>query len=307
MPATEPSQDASHPWCAELERTFAARRVDVGGGAQVSVREAGSPDAPPVVLLHGIGSGSASWLPVVRRLAAHHRVLAWDAPGYGDSTPLSQAEPVTADYAHRLDRLLAALDWPRTVLVGHSLGGLMAGAFAALHPQRLQRVVLLCPAGGYGAPGLEARAQQVRDERLGTLDRLGVAGMARERGPRLVRDGADDDIRQWAVWNMARLRPDGYRQAVAMLCSGHLAGHAPLTLPVEVHVGEHDRVTTPEAVRAIAKAFGVDCGLIANAGHLVGMDQPDTVAELIGRVVHAADGRGVQAAQDGGVRAAHGG
>jgi pimeloyl-ACP methyl ester carboxylesterase len=290
LPAPSPAT-AAHPWCDALDREFPARQVDLGDGVRVTVREAGPHDAPPVVLLHGIGSGSASWLPVVRLLAAHCRVLAWDAPGYGDSTPLAAAEPTTADYAHRLDRLLAVLDWPRTVLVGHSLGGLMAGAFAALHPQRLQRVVLLCPAGGYGAPGLQARAQQVRDERLGTLDRLGVAGMARERGPRLVRDGAGEDIRQWAVWNMARLRPDGYRQAVAMLCSGHLAANAPLTMPVEVHVGEHDRVTTPDAVRAIAAAFGVDCGLIADAGHLVSMDQPAAVAALIELAVQASNGR----------------
>jgi pimeloyl-ACP methyl ester carboxylesterase len=65
---------------------------------------------------------------------------------------------------------------------------------------------------------------------------------------------------------------------------------------VEVHVGEHDRVTTPDAVRAIAKAFGVDCGLIANAGHLVGMDQPAAVASLIDRAVQAALGRATPAA-----------
>ena len=291
MTITAPSEArAGHTWCAVLDREFPARRVDVGEGAAISVREAGPSDAPCVVLLHGIGSGSASWLPVVRLLASHCRVLAWDAPGYGESTPLDAPEPTTADYASRLDRLLAMLAWPRTLLVGHSLGGLMAGAFAALYPARLQRVLLLCPAGGYGAPGQQARAQQVRDERLGTLESLGVEGMARARGPRLVRDGADEDIRQWAVWNMARLRPDGYRQAVAMLCGGHLAAHAPLTVPVEVHVGEHDRVTTPEAVRAIAAAFGVDCGLVAEAGHLVGMDQPAAVAALIHRAVQAAHG-----------------
>ena len=70
MTITAPSEArAGHPWCAVLDREFPARRVDVGEGAAISVREAGPSDAPCVVLLHGIGSGSASWLPVVRLLA----------------------------------------------------------------------------------------------------------------------------------------------------------------------------------------------------------------------------------------------
>ncbi len=131
------SQDLSHaadpaaPLQALLAR-FPVRSVDVGGGAHVSYREACGPEGAsvPVVLLHGIGSGAASWVRQLETLGRAHRVLAWDAPGYGDSTPVAARSPVAADYALRLRGWLDALGIARCVLVGHSLGALVAGALA---------------------------------------------------------------------------------------------------------------------------------------------------------------------------------
>lgn len=264
-----------------MDQAFPAHRIDVGDGAVVSVRIAGPRSGPVVVLLHGIGSGAASWWPVAQRLAARVRVIAWDAPGYGDSTALPPSRPDAAAYAVRLVRTLDALHIAQAVVVGHSLGALMAGACAQRHPERVRRLVLLAPAGGYGAPTLSARAEEVRRERLWTLDALGVEGLARQRGPRLVRAATDEVTRAWAVWNMARLRPDGYRQAVELLCGGDLTACAPLSMPVEVHVGEEDAVTPPQRVASLAAAFGAPCHTLAQAGHLCTLDQPDAVARIL--------------------------
>ena len=134
---------------ALLEARFPARAVPVGGGAVVSVRECGA--GPAIVCLHGIGSGAASWLGVALLLAPQARVIAWDAPGYGASTPLAPAAPSAADYAQRLHGLLDALDIQSCVLVGHSLGAITAGCAArkdsALAP-RIRRLVLVSPAAG---------------------------------------------------------------------------------------------------------------------------------------------------------------
>jgi pimeloyl-ACP methyl ester carboxylesterase len=280
---------APHPWLQSLAHDFPGRAVDVGGGARVSVRQAGAAGAPALVLLHGIGSGSASWLPVVRELGPRAHVIAWDAPGYGESTALPAAAPTAGDYAERLRAVLDALALSRVMIVGHSLGALMATAFAARHPERVHRLVLLAPAGGYGAPSQAARAAEVRQERLGTLERLGIEGMARERGPRLVRAAANDDLRSWAVWNMARLRPEGYRQAVELLCGSDLTAWAPLAVPLEVHVGDEDRVTPPERVAHLAAAFGVPHHLIHQSGHLCPLDQATAVADLLARALHKSD------------------
>lgn len=286
-------------WLPTLERDFPARDVALGDGAVLRVRSCGPARAPTLVLLHGIGSGSASWLPCALALATDHHVIAWDAPGYGGSTPLPEAAPRAEAYAARLEAALAALGVTRCLLVGHSLGAIVAVAHARAHPARLAGLVLLCPAGGYGAPGQEAERERVRHERLSALQTLGIAGLATARGPTLLRPGAGAEARAWAQWNMAQLREPGYRQAVELLCGEALPRHAPAPVPTWVHVGAQDTVTPPAKVRALAAAFGVaaaEVGEIPDAGHLCAIEQPRAVAAQLRAAALAA---GLDAAAGG--------
>jgi pimeloyl-ACP methyl ester carboxylesterase len=93
-----------------LQAQFPEHLIALPGGAHVAWREAGDTASDfAVVMLHGISSGAASWLDVALELAPRTRVLAWDAPGYGRSTPLAPAAPTGADYARVLDQSLQAL------------------------------------------------------------------------------------------------------------------------------------------------------------------------------------------------------
>lgn len=273
---------------ALLDDRFPARAVPVGGGAVVSVRERGA--GPVVVCLHGIGSGAASWLNVALLLAPQARVIAWDAPGYGASTPLAPAAPSAADYAERLHALLDALDIQSCVLVGHSLGALTAASAARTDSalvSRIRHLVLISPAAGYGAPSrAEARAR-VRNERLAVLDELGIAGMAAKRSSRLLSDTASELARQWVRWNMARLNDGGYRQAVELLCNADLPADLPPAMPVRVACGSLDVVTTPEACAEVARRCGVPLEPIAGAGHASYVEQPQAVAALLREVLAA--------------------
>ena len=273
---------------ARLEARFPARSVPVGGDAVVSVRECGA--GPVIVCLHGIGSGAASWLGTALLLEPQARVIAWDAPGYGESTPLAVAAPAAADYAQRLHAMLDALEVQSCVLVGHSLGALTAGSAArkdSALASRIRRLVLISPAAGYGAPSrTEARAR-VHAERLATLDELGIAGMAAKRSGRLVSNTASELARQWVRWNMARLNDGGYRQAVELLCHGDLLADLPPAMPVRVACGSLDGVTTPEACAEVAHRCGVPLEAIAGAGHASYVEQPQAVAALLREVLAA--------------------
>jgi pimeloyl-ACP methyl ester carboxylesterase len=263
---------------ALLDQAFAQKLATLPSGARVALRERGerSPARPTLVLLHGISSGAASWLHVVLPLPADQHVVAWDAPGYGHSTPLPQTSPVAADYAQRLHELLQALDLRRCVLVGHSLGALMACAYAAAHPDAVQRLVLVSPARGYGND--TQQADKVRRERGEALRSKGVAGIAAAIDQRLLSPLADAAAREWVRWNAARLHPEGYLQAVQMLCNSTLA---PVRVPVEVHCGEADVVTTPAACAQAAAALDAPFATIVNAGHASHAEQPQAVAALL--------------------------
>lgn len=272
-----------------LDTAFGEAAVPVPGAsgspAQVAFRQGGR-HGPVIVLLHGISSGAPSWLPCASLLAGHARVIAWDAPGYGESTPLSCAAPLAADYATALEAMLRALDVQPDVIVGHSLGALMAAAYVAqADPARLpSKLLLVSPAQGYGGAGKEQKAREVAAQRLEALDRLGVPGLA-ERGPdRLLSERADDGARAWVRRNMARLQPAGYREAVAMLCGDaidrYLAAR-PSGLAVHVACGAQDVVTPPDGCAALAERFGLPFSLIADAGHACYVEQGAAVARWI--------------------------
>lgn len=205
-----------------------------------------------LVLLHGIGSLGCSFAPLLPFLPGDLRVIAWDAPGYGGSEALTADWPQTSDYANALNRLLDMLGIGRLVLVGHSLGALVAANYALDHPERLSRLILASPALGQGtspggALGLVAQA------RIDELQALGPADFAARRAPRLVfQPEANAPLVARIAAAMAEVRMPGYGQAVHMLASGRLlADAARLTVVTDVVTGAEDQVTPPDGARTL--------------------------------------------------------
>lgn len=263
----------------QLHLSFPEQTV-LHGDAAMSFRQCG--DGPTVVLLHGIGSGAASWLTCALALAPHARVIAWNAPGYGNSAPLAQAPPHASDYAARLALMLDAIgNLGQFVLVGHSLGALVAAAYAAAHPQRVKKLVLLSPAQGYGTDEKRARGAAIRQTRLHDLDTIGVAGMAERSPARMLSSGAGADEKGWVRWNTAQLQPAGYRQAVELLCGDAIVHYVFDGVPAAVFCGALDVVTTPQDSAALAHSLHLPYADILDAGHACYIEQPDRVATAI--------------------------
>ncbi|AMO74296.1 4,5:9,10-diseco-3-hydroxy-5,9,17-trioxoandrosta-1(10),2-diene-4-oate hydrolase [Pseudomonas citronellolis] len=262
-------------WQADLECDF-PQRLARHGEVVSAWREAGAADAPALVLLHGIGSGAASWLPLAQCLKARARLIAWDAPGYGESTPLAEAAPRAEAYMQRLRELLDALDVQRCVLLGHSLGALTALALANAEPRRVARLLLLSPARGYGARPAEGEA--VRSRRLAALASEGIAGLAERRAPAMLGASPGAEAVAWVRWNMARLKPHGYRQAVELLCGDDLLRLGRPPVPVEVLCGSEDGITPPAACREVAAALAAPFQLVPGAGHASPIECPEALA-----------------------------
>jgi len=269
---------------AQLDARFPQRSVLVGD-ATITYREsrssngAGASGAPTVVALHGIGSGAALWMDVALQLG-NVRFVAWDAPGYGMSSPLAQQRPLASHYADVLETFLAALHIECCVLVGHSLGALMAAAYlSGPGSHRVRQAVMLSPARGYGAHIRDS--ERVRSERIQTLETLGIAEMARLRSVRLLSEFATGDAREWVRWNMANLNPAGYRQAIELLCGDDIARYAPASVPVAVYCGAQDTITPPAACQEVAQKFGAPLTLIERAGHASPCEAAPAVARAI--------------------------
>lgn len=260
------------------------RSIALADGARVSYREAGQAAEVTHVLLHGIGSASGSWVRQLDAAAGQPvRVLAWDAPGYGTSDPVTADWPGADAYAERLWAWLDALGAQAPItLVGHSLGALMAGRAALRAPARVQRLVLLSPAGGYGNAEPAVREQKLRD-RLATLERLGPQGMAQARGAAMLSPGAAPELVEAVRESMSQVIPAGYTQAARLLAHGTLAADlAQLRLPVVVASGSADGITTPASCQAVAQAAGVAWNDLGSVGHACPLEAPGAVNALLG-------------------------
>lgn len=243
-------------------------------GRTISYREAGS--GTPLLLLHGIGSGAASFETELAEGARRgFRTIAWEAPGYGGSDRLPQEKPATADYAQSAAQLLDALGIQKAHILGHSLGGMMAASFARHYPDRVISLVLVAPAGGYGTADAALRAQKLR-ERLEPLEKFGPRRLADERSAVLLSPNASPEALAKVREVMAQIRPDGYTQAVYMLNGGDTRGDGVhVRARTLVMCGSADVVTPEKGCRAIADAIpGARYLTLPGLGHCCNVENP---------------------------------
>ncbi|MEO5707878.1 MAG: alpha/beta hydrolase [Alteraurantiacibacter sp.] len=112
------------------------------GGLSIRVREWGDPDAPAIVLLHGLRGYSATWRGLAAHLADRYRLVAFDARGRGESDWDPARNYYTDAYVADLSAVVDALWLERFVLLGHSMGGTTSYAYAAQNPARLHGLVV---------------------------------------------------------------------------------------------------------------------------------------------------------------------
>lgn len=253
----------------------------------------------PLLLLHGFGMSSRVWDPIALAIAPTRRVLALDARGHGDSDSDPQHR-----YSHRLGYadLCAAVDelrLERFALAGHSMGAYVALIYAALHPERVERLALVDagpdlsgasarprptprrrpPVTGFESEQAYAAALGVMypNARSETLHELAHHWLRRRPDGRfepkldagLLRPVGQEDAARRAAW----LREESVR------LWGYLEG---VTCPTLVVRAERSTVLSAETVeRMLATLADARCVELAGAGHAVMFDAPEAFADAL--------------------------
>lgn len=234
-----------------------------------------------LVFLHGVGGGHHAWdrqLPYfsARGWAAH----AWDQPGYGH-TPI--VEPYDLEQvAASLRRLIDTLDGP-VVLVGHSMGGMVAQEAYAREPSRIAALVLAFTSSAFPGGGSDF-AREFVAARVGPLEQgQSMADIAARLMPTMRGSRSDPEGLELAQKIMSGIAPETYRKAVQLLTTfDRKADLARIAVPVLLVAGSDDRTAPASVMQRMADAIAdAELVVLEGCGHLGPMDQPAAFNEAL--------------------------
>lgn len=244
------------------------------------INVSGSQTASPLLLLPGNFTSSTTWFYNVARLSQAYCVYAIDTIGdVGKSIP-ECLFATRSDYANWLNDILADLKISKATLMGISYGGFLSVNFALHHPEKVHRLVLLCPGLPlapftlrwliYGMPMLFSSSHWAGKWFLGGASFkgynrsdfvqeayiLGVAGMCSKSVMRPI------------------INPDEWKQ---------------IQIPTLLLVGDHEILYDPRRALQRAKQLipHIETELVSDAGHLLNSDQPEKVDEIVLRFLGA--------------------
>ena len=236
----------------------------------------------PVVLIHGVGLNKEMWGGQFVGLASDYRVIAYDMLGHGQS-PRPESGTDLQGYAAQLAELLDHLQIPQATVIGFSMGGLVARAFALHYPQRLAALVVLNSVFNRSpeqSAGVIARAAQAAEH---GPDANAEAALARwfSREYQAANPAQVAALRQTLAGN----DPQGYLTTYELFATQDMYRAADLgniQVPTLIATGEFDLGSTPAMSRELAERIpGAQSIVLPEQRHMMPVESPRLVNQML--------------------------
>ena len=238
----------------------------------------GPPDAPTVVFSNSLGTDFRIWDPLLAHFGQGLRRIRYDKRGHG----LSQAMPAPyemSDHVGDLAALLDHLEIESAVVVGLSVGGIIAQGLSSLRPERIKGLVLSDTAHVIGPP-------EMWDQRIAAIEAGGIEALADPIMERwfseTFRRDRTEDLAGWRNM-LVRTPVEGYLGTAAAIRDSDMTEQAKaIRVPTLCVGGSEDGSTPPELVGALAALIpGARFEVIEGAGHLPCVEAPEALAGLM--------------------------
>jgi pimeloyl-ACP methyl ester carboxylesterase len=237
-------------------------------------------EGPPVLLVHGVGARGQVWDKVVQRLAPHYRCISYDLRGHGGSDGADQ--PFGLDqFVADLEALRALLDIEKAHIVGHSLGGMIAPAYAHAYPSHARSLSLVSTAA--------FRSPEAFANLAAFVKRIDAGGPPAVLGTLLDRWFTDRFRQEHADVVAARreqvLQLDSrvYRETYNVFATAETGQWlADIKVPTLVMTGEFDMGCGPALNRKMAETIPqAVLKILPGLRHSILVEAPDTVADAL--------------------------
>jgi pimeloyl-ACP methyl ester carboxylesterase len=250
-------------------------------GHSVAYRDIG--EGPPLVLLHGFLCDSRCWRPQLADLSDLFRVLAWDAPGAGSS-----ADPLdtftTTDWARFLAGFLDLVGIERAHVLGLSWGGILAQEFYRSYPDRVLTLILCDTYAGWKG-SLPESACKKRLERCFLESSLPAEEFVARWVPEFFTEGASNDLKEEMRVVVSEFHPLGFRLMAKSSADTDTTDLLPnIEVPTLLVWGDDDQRSPLNIAEQFRDTIpNAELAIIANAGHLSNMEQPEVFNEQVRR------------------------
>lgn len=252
-------------------------------GLTVHAQVEGPPGAPPLLLIHSLGTSLHVWDDQAAALARSFRVIRPDLRGHGltEVTP----GPYSMDgLARDCFAVLDAVNVKKAHVAGISIGGMIAQSMAAQAPERIASLILCDTA--MAIPGREVYIDRAATVRSKGMDAIADAVMARWVTPGYADSPGAKGLRAMLL----RTAPEGYAGAGEAIAASDLSETTRrISLPTLILVGDQDEATPLASAEALRQAIaGASLEVIPNASHIPTVEQPEAVADAILRFLSPA-------------------
>lgn len=255
-----------------------------------------SGDGDDVLLLHGAGASSHSFVELAERLSRHYRVIAPDLPGQGFSTLLPTHAVGLAPFAHYLEALLTRLGAAPRWVIGHSAGAALGAQYAlqtASPPEAMLCInAAFNPFGAGAAPLFSRAARWLAGNQWLPKVLASPALRWRATGSMLADTGSSVDPTMSRCYDVLLGNPDHIAGTIRMMAGWDLpplvAALSRLDMPVWLVAAEGDRTIPPERSTSVASQLRRGrTVLVPDLGHLAHEEAPDIFEQLFSEMVAA--------------------
>ncbi|TAL75923.1 MAG: alpha/beta fold hydrolase [Rhodanobacter sp.] len=271
-------------WRQAMQAHLSQHTVQAGD-TQWSYYEGG--DGPTIVLLHGFDDHKSVWLPVAKQLTPHFHVVIPDLPGWGESSRNMTANYDIDAQATRLESFVHTLGLRRFLLAGHSMGGAIAGVFAAEHPDQVAALALIDSFGLKFNENAFARESLAGRDPFAFNDRASFARAAKLVFKTLpdIPGRFVDVLAKRNVANRAFINKvfNELRAPSQYLAVQNRLGQ--LTMPVLGLWCKDDRVIDISALDSLRNGLihapAISASTLTDCGHMPELEQPDDTARVL--------------------------
>ena len=248
----------------------------------ISFLEAGT-SGPPIIFLHALVGSATSWEPQLTDLSDEFRCIAWDMPGFGESSDVSPDSDMDEIVAilHRF--VTQQLGLQKAHFAGLSLGGMILQHFVEVHPEICTSVAILDSSPKFGFSG-DMKPEEFVDPLLARLSAgVKIEELSAELCAAMTGPACSKDALVACISAMSRARRSGLEHSVRLVGAHNALDKLPdIACPVLAMVGAQDN-ETPIAYSAeiAARVQRGSLSVIPDAGHISNLENPEIVTDQL--------------------------